>query len=147
MDAAFVKRDVTVQEALLQSEAFDMLPNNVPRVLNYQLEGPNVGTLTMRAIQGDNLANLFGDDGADMTNALWYQVRRLLRVLYEGGVILPDITGYNFMLDNGKVWVFDFGHAVRRVPGLIRDADVETDNWFVRNFVLAGPNGFNTDFA
>jgi RIO-like serine/threonine protein kinase len=96
--------------------------------------------IEMDKIQGDTLYTLYGDDPEDIPDMVWEQIRLIIQMLYdEEGIEYVDITPYNFMESNGKIYVIDFGDA-RYIP--------ETDepiNWFLEEF-LEGTNSWNPDF-
>jgi hypothetical protein len=86
------------------------------------------------------LYTLYGDDPADIPDWIWEQIRLIIQILYdEEGIEYVDITPYNFMESNRKIYILDFGDA-RYIP--------ETDepiNWFLEEF-LEGTNSWNPDF-
>jgi RIO-like serine/threonine protein kinase len=96
--------------------------------------------IQMDKIQGDTLYTLYGDEPGDIPDWIWEQIRLIIQILYdEEGIEYVDITPYNFMQSNGKIYVIDFGDA-RYIP--------ETDepiNWFLEEF-LEGTNSWNPDF-
>ena len=96
-------------------------------------------TVEMDSIDGMSVADLYSDDPAAVPDSIWAEIRRILTILYEKeGIEYVDITGYNFMVENGteKVWIIDFGHAyyARKI------------NWCLKD-VLKGAKVWNTDFA
>ena len=100
----------------------------------------------MDSVKGACLANLYSDDPDMLPDPIWYEIERILAVLYEReGIEYVDITSYNFMEDgDGKIWIIDFGDAyytprAKGEPAL---------NWFLRS-VLDGESGkaWNPDFA
>ena len=105
-----------------------------PRPLGYE-----DGVLTMEAIEGYCLADLYTDDPTKITKATWEEIHRILCILYEReGIEYIDITSYNFMEDKkGKIWIIDFGHAYYTQKKV---------NWFLDEF-LGGDYGWNPDFA
>ena len=67
-------------------------------------------------------------------------VRVIIQLLYDSGVVYPDITGYNFIEskrnDKTKLWIFDFEHA---------EVYPKKPDEFVEEF-LSGTNSWNPDF-
>ena len=57
---------------------------------------------------------------------------------YEEGIEYIDITGYNFIEKDNKVYIIDFGDAI------YTKSHIEM-NWFLSYF-LGGHNGWNPDF-
>ena len=67
------------------------------------------------------------------------KIKNIIQILYDSGIIYPDITGYNFIESrrskNINVWIFDFEHA----------EILPKPNDFVEAF-LGGLNDWNPDF-
>jgi len=101
--------------------------------------------VTMDAIDGSCLADIYTDDPAMIPDAIWFKIEHILAVLFEReGIEYVDITSYNFMEDaDGKIWIIDFGDAY-----YTRENGEEAENWFLRS-VLSGESGkaWNPDFA
>ncbi len=98
--------------------------------------------INMQKIDGQTLANIFGDDPADIPDWVWDEMRRIVTLLYtEEGIEYIDITPYNFMLDaHDKIWIIDFGHAYY--------TDISKPiNWFLTEFIYDEVKSFNPDFA
>ena len=79
------------------------------------------------------------DEAKNIPALIWTQMRNIVKTLYEEECIeYIDITGYNFIEKNGKVYIIDFGHAKYSK----KDVPI---NWFLKKF-LDGENAFNPDF-
>lgn len=135
----FIKNDVEPHEVLMQERARSILPDHVPDILSYD---PATKVLRMQAIQGSSLADFYGEQATAVPPKLWTEVRRLVSVLLQNGMIYRDITGYNFIMEEktGKIYIIDFEHAKAtsntKVPS------------FVQEFVSgAGGVYWNPDFA
>jgi tRNA A-37 threonylcarbamoyl transferase component Bud32 len=90
----------------------------------------------MEKIDGLCLADMYGEEVDDLPNWIWEEIVRILTVLYTcEGIEYVDITPYNFIEVNGKVWIIDFGHAYFTKP----------KNWFLRD-ILKGERSWNPDF-
>ena len=86
-----------------------------------------------------DLKDKYGEDPLNVPKIIWDQIRTIIKILYhQEGIEYIDITGYNFIEKNGKVYIIDFGDAVYNKP------DIEI-NWFLSKF-LDGHNGWNPDF-
>lgn len=108
----------------------------------HSIDGSSV---TMDAVDGLCLADLYTDDPKNITDAIWFEIKRILVILFEReGIEYVDITSYNFMEDkNGKIWIIDFGDAYY-TP---KKKGEEPSNWFLR-WVLDGyGKEWNPDFA
>jgi predicted Ser/Thr protein kinase len=107
----------------------------------HSIDGSSV---TMDAIDGSCLADIYTDDPTKVPDFVWAEIHRILAVLFEReGIEYVDITSYNFMLENEtqKVWIIDFGHAYYTTT-----EDRKPKNWFLRE-VLDGEKSWNPDFA
>ncbi len=129
----FGKGGVTAQEESFQHEAAE-LGLAPPIYSETSYNGERI--LLMKRIQGMCLADFYGEDVSAIPTSIWEQVRNILQTLWNVGIVYPDITGYNFIVetDTEKVWVIDFGHArrVSMVPCL-------------RN-ILAGQKTWNEEY-
>ena len=86
------------------------------------------------------LADTYGDNPKDIPKHFWGQLQSIVQTLYEvEGIEYVDITPYNFIEQDGKLYVIDFGDA-------LYTKGKETTNWFLKEF-LQEPYGWNPDFA
>ena len=109
----------------------------VPRVIGYDAE---TKTLRMEAVTGMSLADWFGEAFEAVPGRHIDSARRFVRFLADNGVEHPDITGYNFMVDDGgNFYAIDFEHACFM-------ASIDSlDDDFVRLFI-DGIDSWNTRF-
>jgi serine/threonine-protein kinase RIO1 len=86
------------------------------------------------------IADKYGDLPEHITNELWEQIHDIIEYLYETeGIEYIDITPYNFIEKEGKVYIIDFGHA--------KYVDKKKKiNWFLDEFINDGINEWNPDF-
>ena len=99
---------------------------------------PDRYEVTMDKIDNMCLADMYSDDPKEIPQRIWAQINAILTILYEReGIEYIDITGYNFIEQDNKVYIIDFG-----------DARYKTDkiNWFLKDF-LSGQYEWNPDFA
>ena len=85
-----------------------------------------------------NIADEYGEDPSSIPSSLFTLMQDVIKKLYDYGIEYPDITGYNFIEKNNKVFIIDFGDAVYSK----KDKEM---NWFLSYF-LGGHNGWNPDF-
>jgi tRNA A-37 threonylcarbamoyl transferase component Bud32 len=79
--------------------------------------------IEMELVDDMALAYKYGYDVDELPNSVRQQVYDLVHTLYQHGIQYVDITPYNFIEHDGKVWIIDFGHASNRkrlVPYLRR---------------------------
>ena len=99
---------------------------------------PDRYEVTMDKIDNMCLADMYSDDPKEIPQRIWAQINAILTILYEReGIEYIDITGYNFIEQDNKVYIIDFGDA-RYKTGRI--------NWFLKDF-LSGQYEWNPDFA
>ena len=85
------------------------------------------------------LADLYGDKPTDLPYFLWAKIHEVVQVLYEKeGIEYVDITPYNFIEHENKIYIIDFGDAYYKGD--------KPRNWFHKDF-LNKPYGWNPDFA
>lgn len=93
--------------------------------------------IIMEHLNGYCLADIYGDEGKTLPN----EIREIINILfYEEGIEYIDITPYNFIKKNNKVYIIDFGDAYwNENNGIIR-------NWFLKEFLEENVNDYNVDF-
>lgn len=87
------------------------------------LKTDNKTFIEMELVDDMALAYKYGYDVDELPNNVRQQVYDLVFTLYQHGIQYVDITPYNFIEHDGKVWIIDFGHASNRkrlVPYLRR---------------------------
>tara|TARA_Y100000389_G_scaffold188243_1_gene210603 strand:- start:1730 stop:2230 length:501 start_codon:yes stop_codon:yes gene_type:complete len=137
--ATFVKNNTTENEYKLQKIAFD---NNIPtpRPLSWVN-----GTFTMEKVNGMSVSDFYGDTTTGMEtiikNGTMNKIRKIVNDLRKIEIMYPDITGYNFMIneDTGDIYVVDFGHAFKMTKGQQSDCE------FIINFTKS-LNEWNPNF-
>ena len=91
----------------------------------------------MEHLDQETLADTYGDDPKDIPEWIWKEIRYMISTLYEEeGIEYRDITPYNFIEKDDRVYMIDFGDAKYK--------DGEPD-WFLSEF-LEGENSWNPDY-
>lgn len=104
------------------------------------VKGSAVWIVTMDDLNSDNtLSNIYGEDPNKIPEWIWNEIRYILNTLVDHGIEYVDITPYNFMEVDNKIFVIDFGDATYLDDGI-------PSNWFLKEF-LDGYNGWNPDFS
>jgi tRNA A-37 threonylcarbamoyl transferase component Bud32 len=109
-----------------------------PQVIRWNFDEDR-GTcfIQMEDLQEECLANTYGENPQDIPEWIWNEIRRMLTVLLqEEGIEYVDITPYNFIQKDDKIYVIDFGDA--------RYTSGEVD-WFLQEFI-DGENSWNPDY-
>ena len=78
------------------------------------LKSDNRTFIEMELIPSMALAYRYGDDVEELPDDIRKQVFDIVYTLYQHGIQYVDITPYNFIEHEGKVWIIDFGHASNR---------------------------------
>mgnify|MGYP000906260633 FL=1 len=103
---------------------------NVPKIISYDKEKE---IMVMHKINALNLSDMFGENSSDIDEYYFDEIRTIIKTLSDNGIEYPDITVYNFIEHDNKIWIIYFEHAH------IRDT-------FVDKFIQ-GRNKWNARFA
>ena len=113
MALTFVKQNVAFKEFMMHEYIYNLCAVsegilNVPRIIFY-----NVDTLemTMERIDNMNVSDFYGEHEANISAELFTTIRAIIKFLYANHIVYPDITGYNFIEHENKVWIIDFEHS------------------------------------
>jgi len=100
--------------------------------INYYLEMENLNSMC--------LADKYGEEPIDIPDHFWNQMRCIIKILYtRDNIEYIDITPYNFIEINDKIYLIDFGHARWKNKS-------KPINWFLKKFINDEHNGYNPDF-
>jgi len=131
-----VKKEDVEREVELQTvaSAYGFSPSIIG--VTYELDH---AVIQMEDLQEMCLADKYGEEFSSLSPQIILQIRLILDTLFENeGIEYIDITPYNFIEKNNKVYIIDFGHAYYVNPAKIT-------NWFLKDF-LVGTNSWNPDF-
>jgi tRNA A-37 threonylcarbamoyl transferase component Bud32 len=93
--------------------------------------------ITMEDLEAECLADVYGEDAKDIPKWIWDEIRSMVTTLMnEEGIEYVDITPYNFIEKDNRVYMIDFGDA-KYTDGC--------PNWFLSEF-LDGENSWNPDY-
>ena len=107
----FIKNNVNEHEFKMHNYIYSLGVFNVPKIINYDKKNK---TLTMEKINGMNISDMFGENSENVPAAIFSNVNKIIRNLKILNIEYPDITGYNFIIDNNdndKIWIIDFEHS------------------------------------
>lgn len=133
-DLYFIKENVEKKEYLLHKYIYKLGIVNVPKIYHYDSEN---GYMVMQRIRGMSISDLYGEEAGGVSADTFERIRAIVQQLYNNQIEYSDITGYNFIEWNGKLWIVDFGHA-NYIAGRI-------SNRFLLSF-LSGKNKWNPAF-
>ena len=96
--------------------------------------------IIMEDLKEKCLADKYGENfDDDLPDFIKHEIHNIISILYEReGIEYIDITPYNFIEKDKKVYIIDFGHAY------FVDKNKKI-NWFLKDF-LDGLNSWNPDF-
>ena len=93
--------------------------------------------ITMEDLEAECLADVYGEDEKDIPKWIWDEIRSMVTALMDQeGIEYVDITPYNFIEKDNRIYMIDFGDA-RYTEGC--------PNWFLTEF-LDGENSWNPDY-
>ena len=133
-DAYYTKENVSLTEYKIHKYVYNLHIVNIPKIKSYnketkQLKMVRVGTMS--------ISDYYGESAENIDNDLFTKIRNMIQTLYDHDILYVDITGYNFIENDKKLWIIDFEHATYNYPW-------KTDE-FVEKF-LEGHNGWNPEF-
>jgi tRNA A-37 threonylcarbamoyl transferase component Bud32 len=134
----FVKDNVSLTEYKMYKYVCDLNIVNIPKLYSYDKE--NQIMITQR-IPNETIAYNYGENPDDCPTELFNKIRETIHKLYyDAGIEYPDITGYNFIEYQNKIWIIDFEHAKFIGPNNTKEKDP-----FVEKFIY-GLNGWNPKY-
>jgi len=142
------KKNINVESAILNEIEIQRIASTygfTPKILNvtkndfeYQIQ--------MELIEAECLANKYGEEPCDIPEQYWNQMKSIVSILfYREGIEYIDITPYNFIEKNNKIYLIDFGHAFYTPEP---NALLPPTNWFLSDFMdrTQQVKCFNPDF-
>jgi tRNA A-37 threonylcarbamoyl transferase component Bud32 len=134
-DVYFTKENVSLCEYKIHKYVYNLKIVNIPKIKSYnrktkQMKMVRVGTMSV--------SDYYGETPEHIDAELFTRIRNIIQTLYDHDILYIDITGYNFIENDNKLWIIDFEHATYNHPR-------KTDE-FVEKF-LEGHNGWNPEFA
>ena len=111
----YIKKNVSFKEFKMHEYIYQLSKDpisrgilHVPEIIHYDIAEK---TLIMEDIGFMNLADFYGEDESNIEAPLFARIREIIKFLYNNHVVYPDITGYNFIEKDSKLWLIDFGDA------------------------------------
>ena len=134
-DTYYIKKDVTQHEFEMHRHIYNLhLPNlHVPEIVDYNKKTKE---LTLVKIDNMNISDWYGDLEKNISDVLFDKIRQIIKILYDNNIVYPDITGYNFIEYENKLWILDFEHSFFRI---------NKHTQFVEKFIN-GMNKWNPEF-
>ena len=123
----FVKKNVSLHEYAMHKYIQELEGLNVPKIIAYDVERK---ILVMEKINHMSISDFYGEDAKDVPPDIFNKIRNIIKKLAKYNIEYPDITGYNFIYYQEKMWIIDFEHT-RTITDKLND--------FVSKFI----NGLN----
>jgi len=116
----FIKRGVSLKEYEMHKHVSELGIVNTPQIIAYNRE---TNTMVMKRINHMCVSDYYGDKEKDISNELFSKIREIIKTLWDNNIVYPDITGYNFIEYDNKIWIIDFEHS--NFKPLVKDTFVE----------------------
>ena len=120
----FTKNHVELHEYKVHKMIYNSKIINVPRIYSYDKK---TKTMVMQKIHNMTISDYYGENAEDVPSEVMSEIQEEMRKLYAYGVNYSDITGYNFIKHNNKIYVIDFEHATY--------SNKNVQNSFMENFI------------
>jgi tRNA A-37 threonylcarbamoyl transferase component Bud32 len=133
-DLYYTKENVSLKEYKIHNYVYNLGIVNVPKIIDYDKK---TKVMKMEKVGIMNISDFYGDGAKDISDDLFQRIRSIIKTLYDNNILYIDITGYNFIETDDKLWIIDFEHA---------KYNPKRKNHFVERF-LAGANEWNPEFA
>ena len=126
-DLYYIKKDVSMKEYEMHKHVHSLGIVNTPKILAYDRD---TKVMIMEKVNYMNVSDYYGEKETDISPELFKKIRQIIQTLYDNNIVYPDITGYNFIELDKRIWIIDFEHS--NFKPLLQD-----------NFVVKFINGLN----
>lgn len=137
-DYYFVKENVSLTEYKMYKYVCNLDIVNIPKIYSYDKK---TKLMVTQRIPNQTVAYNYGENPDDCPEDIFHKIRETIRNLYDNDIEYPDITGYNFIEYQNKIWIIDFEHAKMMVSDSAKERDP-----FVEKFIY-GHNGWNPKYC
>ena len=134
-DVYYTKENVSLCEYKIHKYVYNLDIVKVPKIKSYNKKTKQMKMVRVGAM---SVSDYYGESAEHISDELFARIRNIIQTLYDHDILYIDITGYNFIENNNKLWIIDFEHATYNYPK-------KTDE-FVKKF-LEGHNGWNPEFV
>jgi len=104
----YIKNNVSLHEYQMHKYIYELEIVNVPKIVAYDFERK---ILVMEKIKNMSISDFYGEDSKNINSEIFIKVRSIINKLLESNIEYPDITGYNFIECEDKMWIIDFEHS------------------------------------
>ena len=130
---SYIKHNVSFKEFMMHEYIYNLSISsngilNVPKINDYDVDNQ---IMSMENIPHMCIADFYGDKPHNISTDLFEQIRNVIRFLYVNHIIYPDITAYNFIEYDDKLWIIDFEHSdfKSHEPNVFVDEFVSDDEY------------------
>ena len=131
----YIKQGVTQHEYDMHQHVNSLGIVNSPKIVSYDAKKQ---VMVMEKIENMSVSDYYDEYAKGVPKPLMKTIQKIVKVLYENNIVYPDITGYNFIEFDGKVWIIDFEHA--EFKPLVANEDKHV------NLFINGKNEWNPRF-
>ena len=104
----YTKINVKEHEYKMHQYVYDLHIVNTPKIISYDKK---TKTMVMEKVDNMNLSDMHGENDYDLDEYYFDEIRTIIKTLSEHNIEYPDITGYNFIEHDKKIWIIDFEHS------------------------------------
>jgi tRNA A-37 threonylcarbamoyl transferase component Bud32 len=137
----FIKQNVAFHEFHMLSLVQELNIVNSPKIIDYNKE---TKVLCLENIPKMSISDEYGDKFKNIPIQLKKEIRDTIKKMYENNIIYIDITGYNFIYYQNKIWIIDFEHSYIK-NDCCDENKLEYDISFIKKFIKGSKN-WNDDF-
>ena len=106
--SVYIKQNVEEHEYTMHNHVYNLNIVNTPKIISYDKK---TKTMVMEKKDSLNLSDMHGENASDLDEYYFDEIRTIIKTLAEHNIEYPDITGYNFIEYEGKIWIIDFEHS------------------------------------
>jgi len=132
--AYYIKKNVSIKEYKIHAYVYDLNIVNIPKIIHYNKKTKE---MIMAKVGVMNVADFYGAKAENISEELFARIRAIIKTLYDHNILYVDVTGYNFIENDKKLWIIDFEHA---------KYNPKKKNSYVERF-LNGANEWNAEFT
>ena len=92
----------------MHKHVYDLHIVNTPKIISYDKK---TKIMVMEKIDNMNLSDMHGENDTNIDEYYFDAIRTIIKKLAEYNIEYPDITGYNFIEYDSKIWIIDFEHS------------------------------------
>ena len=104
----FTKQNVEEHEYFIHKYVHSLGIVNCPKIISYDWKNK---VMVMERIDNMSIADFYGEDANELPKHIFNEIRQIVSKLLEYNIEYIDITGYNFIEFDEKIWIIDFEHA------------------------------------